>query len=99
MKRVVIIGDETVEYRLVKEIHDIGATGYTYYLVRGEGAMGERPRHAEPGNAKIEIICTPDLANRVLEHVSTNYFGNYAMIAFLDDVQVIRGEKFGATDV
>jgi nitrogen regulatory protein P-II 2 len=94
MKRVVIIGDETVEYRLVKEIHAIGATGYTYCLVRGEGAMGERPRHAEPANAKIEVICTTALADQVLEHLAQNYFEKYAMIAFVDDVQVIRGEKF-----
>jgi Nitrogen regulatory protein P-II len=95
MKRVVIIGDETVEYRIVKEIHDLGATGYTYYLVHGEGAGGERPRHGEPGNAKIEVICTPELAERILEHIAQHYFANYAIIAFLDDVEVIRGEKFG----
>jgi nitrogen regulatory protein P-II 2 len=97
MKRVVIIGDETVEYRLVDEIHTVGATGFTYCLVHGEGTKGgERPRHAEPGNAKIEVICTAELADRILEHLMQNYFENYAMIAFVDDVQVVRGEKFGA---
>lgn len=97
MKRVVMIGDETVEYRLVQEIHNIGASGYTYCVVHGEGTKGgERPRHAEPANAKIEVICSAELADRILEYVAQNYFENYAMIAFVDDVQVIRGEKFGS---
>jgi nitrogen regulatory protein PII len=96
MKRVVIIGDCDVEYRLVKEVQELGATGYTSYDVRGEGARGIRPRHAESGNTKIEIIATSEVAHRIIEFVSTQYFEKYAMIAFLDDVEVLQGEKFGA---
>ena len=33
----------------------------------------------------------------ILAHVEKNYFPNYAMIAFVDDVEVLRPEKFGAT--
>ena len=94
MKRVVIIGDSTVEYRLLKEILALGATGYTTYRVHGEGAKGLRPRHAEPGNTKIEVITTAEIAQNILEHVAKHYFQEYAMIAFLDDVEVLRREKF-----
>jgi nitrogen regulatory protein P-II 2 len=96
MKRVVIIGDSDVQYRLVKEISALGATGYTHYPVRGEGARGLRPRHAESGNIKIEVIATSEVAHRILEYVAKHYFENYAMIAFIDDVEVLQGEKFGA---
>jgi len=96
MKRVTIIGDNTVEYRIIKEVHDLGATGHTCFLVHGQGARGVRPRHAEPGNTKIEVIATPEVAQRIIEHIAQHYFNNYAMIAFLDDVEVLRGEKFGA---
>jgi hypothetical protein len=34
MKRVIIIGDGDVEYRLAKEIHGLGATGSTFYVRR-----------------------------------------------------------------
>jgi hypothetical protein len=54
MKRVIIIGDEIVEHRLAKETHDLGATGFTFYIVHGVGAKGQRPRHAESANVKIE---------------------------------------------
>lgn len=96
MKRVTIIGDDTVKYRIIQEVQELGATGYTDCGVHGKGARGIRPRHAEPANTKIEVIATPEVAQRILEHIAQYYFDNYAMIAFLDDVEVIRGEKFGA---
>jgi len=99
MKRVTIVGDDNVGYRIVKEIQELGATGYTYYVVKGRGQRGIRPRHAEPANAKMEVIATLEVAHRILEHIAQHYFEKYAMIAFLDDVEVLRGEKFGATIV
>lgn len=94
MKRISLIGDNTVQYRILKEVQEFGASGYTWYPASGQGERGVRPRHAEPPNAKIEIIATPELAQQILEHVAKNYFDKYAMIAFLDDVEVVRGEKF-----
>jgi nitrogen regulatory protein P-II 2 len=96
MKRITIIGDDCVKYRILQEILELGATGYTDCLVHGKGDRGVRPRHAEPPNSKIEVIATPEVAHKILEHIARNYFGEYAMIAFLDDVEVLRGEKFGA---
>lgn len=96
MQRVIVIGDSGLEYRLLEEILALGATGYTCYEVRGRGARGIRPRHAEPGNIKIEIIATREVAQQILEHVAKHYFEQYAMIAILDEVEVLNGEKFGA---
>ena len=96
MKRITIIGDETVKYRILKEVQEMGATGYTECMVHGTGARGIRPRHAEPANAKIEVIVTPEVAEQIFQYIADHYFENYAMIAFLDDVEVLRGEKFGA---
>lgn len=96
MKRVTIVGDNAVEHQIVKEVHDLGATGYTYTVVHGEGARGIRPSHWEGPNAKIEVIATAEVAQKILEHIEQNYFEHYAMIAYIDDVEVLRGEKFGA---
>ncbi len=96
MKRVTIIGDDTVKYRIVKEIRDLGATGYTECPVHGQGERGIRPRHAEPANTKIEVIATPEVAERIMQYIAQHYFDQYAMIVFLHDVEVLRGEKFGA---
>jgi nitrogen regulatory protein P-II 2 len=94
MKRVTIVVDNHVERQIVKEIHDLGATGYTYTVVHGHGAKGTRPSSWEGPNAKIEVISTPELAQRIFEHVAKNYFEHYATIVYLDDVEVLRPEKF-----
>jgi len=94
MKRITIIGDITVQYRILNEVQEFGATGYTSYPVQGKGQRGVRPRHAEPANAKIEVVATQEVAHRILEHLSQHYFEKYAMIAFIDEVEVLRGEKF-----
>lgn len=72
----------------------VRATGYTNYVVHGKGDRGVRPRHAEPPKSKIEVNATPDVAHPILEHIAKTHFDNCAMIAFLDDVEVIRGPKF-----
>ena len=96
MKRITIVGENAMEEKLVKDIHDLGATGYTYTVVHGEGARGVRPNTWNGPNAKIEVIATPEVAERILQYVAQNYFESHAVIAYLDDVQVVRGEKFGA---
>lgn len=96
MKRVTIVGDNAVEQQIVKEIREMGGTGYTYTVVHGEGARGIRPNRWEGPNAKIEVIVNAEVAQEILRHIAQKYFDHYAMIAFVDDVAVLRGEKFGA---
>jgi len=43
---------------------------------------------------RIETIVGPAVADRILEHVSANYFEDYAVIAWVDDVGVVRGDKY-----
>lgn len=94
LKRVVIIGDCDLEARLLKEILALGATGYTCHDVRGEGTRGIRPRYEKTGNVKIEVIASRDVAQKILEHVAKSYFDDYAMIGFIDDVEVLEGQQF-----
>jgi hypothetical protein len=99
VKRVIIIGDDDVAYRIMQEVIALGATGYTHQTVHGKGSHGFRPTHGEPANAKIEIIAAPEIAYRILEHIDTRYCNKYAMIVFIDDVEVLRPEKFGAAPI
>jgi nitrogen regulatory protein PII len=95
MKRITIVVDNSVERQIVKEIHDLGATGYTCTVVHGNGAKGARPNHWAGPNAKIEVIGTSQVTERILEHIEKNYFGHFATIVYLDEVEVLRAEKFG----
>ena len=52
---------------------------------------------ARGSNTKIKVVASPEVVQKILEHVALHYFDNYAMIAFIDDVEVPRGDKFVAT--
>jgi len=45
-------------------------------------------------NIRIETIVSPEVADHLLEVISTEYFERFAVIAYLSTVSVIRGEKY-----
>jgi nitrogen regulatory protein P-II 2 len=98
MKRVVIIGDNDLSLRILDEIKAFGTSGYTYYVVHGRGAETHvrRLTKEDPPNIKIEVIATEALAHRILDHVADNYMEKYAMIAFIDNVEVLASERLGS---
>ena len=96
VKRLTIVCDGALELDIAKEIRELGATGYTFTHAHGAGVKGIRPNRWHLANLRIEIVASPELADRILEHVSKKYFERYGVIAWLDDVEVVRGEKFGS---
>lgn len=48
----------------------------------------------KPANIRIEAICSRTLAESVLNHVQVRYYASYAMVAFLQDVEILRPEEF-----
>jgi nitrogen regulatory protein P-II 2 len=94
MKRVTIICEGALELCLEREIHDLGAKGYTFTHVQGTGVNGTRLDRWHGPNLRIEIVTSPELADRILEHVSSKYFEHYSVIALLDDVEVLREMRF-----
>jgi nitrogen regulatory protein P-II 2 len=48
-----------------------------------------------PGvNVRIETIVRPDVADRIMEHVSAEYFAHWSFIAYVVDVGVARSGKY-----
>lgn len=95
-KLVTIIAEPVLEPRIRQELRKLGASGFTVVEGRGEGS---RALHAAeiPGiNVRIETIVPPEVAERIVTHMATNYFTDYEVIAYLSDVQVVRGEKYSA---
>jgi len=93
--RVTIIGPHSLHEALISEIRNLGATGYTYVMVHGEGERGVRPSNWSGPNGRIEVITNPDVAERILEHVADRYFEQYPLIAYVDEVSVLRPNKYG----
>jgi nitrogen regulatory protein PII len=89
-----IVTEAVLEEHLIAELKRLGAKGCTVSDVRGEGSRGARSAEFGQSNIKIETIVSPEVANAALERLAAEYFPHYAMIAYIENVQVMRGEKY-----
>ena len=92
LKLVTIISEALLEDRLVRDIKRLGAKGYTRSDVRGEGRRQVRDPW-EGNNVKIEALVSPEVAERILAHVSSVYAPLYAVVAWVIDVQAVVAEQ------
>ena len=94
-KMLVIIGEAALEKFLVRDITTFGAHGYTIAEVRGGGLHGTRDAEWEGSRSiRMEIVCEATVAEKIIEHVFTNYTKNFSLSLFVSDVGVVRNEKF-----
>lgn len=94
--RLLTIVTETVlESRLIEALEQCGVPGYTVMDVRGKGDRGVRSAGwDQSGNIRVDVICDEETANRALAHIRDRFYENYAMIATISAVEVLRPEKF-----
>lgn len=90
-----VVTEAVLERELVAELDSLGVRGYTITDARGRGNRGRRQSDwAQEGNIRIEIVCEPALAERIALRLRERYYDHYAMILFLQDVSVLRPDKF-----
>lgn len=94
LKLVTIIAEAVLEDRLVRDLGALGARGWTTSHVRGEGSRGTRTSGLEGGNVRIETLVAPEVADRILDHLADHYFAHFALVAFTETVEVVRGDKY-----
>ncbi|MFZ9653701.1 MAG: transcriptional regulator [Gammaproteobacteria bacterium] len=94
-KLVTVITEATLERDLTREIETLGVAGYTVTDARGRGAHGERPSHwGHSSNIRLEVICDTPLAERLVERLRDKYYPNFAIVMWVQDVEVLRPDKF-----
>ena len=94
-RMITIVTEAALERALVTELEALGVKGFTITDARGKGSRGTRQSDwVQEGNIRVEVICDPALADRIAEHVRDKFYANYAMILFLQDVSVLRSDKF-----
>jgi hypothetical protein len=93
LKLVTIVAEAVLEQRLIAEVRQSGATGCSVGEVRGEGSRGVRASDFEGKNIRLETVVTADVADRILEGLADRWF-QYAVIAWVADVDVVRGDKY-----
>jgi hypothetical protein len=90
-----VICEAALEKKLLADLEQLGAPGWTLSDARGRGARGVRSAGWDTeGNIRVEIICTQDIAERIATHLQDQYYANVAMVCYLAQVEVMRPEKF-----
>lgn len=96
MKLITIVAEPVLEHALVEAVHALGATGHTIAETIGAGSRGVLAAEFPGEGRRIEVLVDESTADRILEHVATKYFTDYAVIAWMSDVHVLRAEKYRA---
>ncbi len=94
LKLVTVVTEKVLRDQIVQEILDLGATGCTHADVLGTGSRGARKDDVFGGNVRIEVVCSPSVAEAILTFVSHHFFERYACIAWITEVSVVRGERY-----
>ncbi len=94
LKLLTIVAESVLAEQLTTELKALGATGYTLTDARGQGSRHLRAGEQPSENVKIESVVSETVAQRTLEHLSKNYFPNYAILAYVAEVHTVRGEKY-----
>ncbi len=90
-----VITEAVIEDALLNDLNKLGVNGYTVSDARGRGSRGVRDAAwKEAANIRIEVICNRALAESAVKYLQTHYYANYAMVSFIQDVEVLRPEKF-----
>ena len=92
--KVTIIAESLLKDQIIEVTRRHGSTGYTLTKVEGEGSRGVRASDWEGRNVRIETIVNEESADAILMDLSDAYFDDYAVIAWLSKVDVLRGGKF-----
>lgn len=97
-KLLTIITEARLEDLLAQDIETLGARGYTITDARGKGSRGKRDATwGAQANIRIEVLCDAATALAICQHVRERYYADYAMVAFVADVDVLRPEKFSGS--
>jgi nitrogen regulatory protein P-II 2 len=94
LRKVTIIAEAVLEDRLLREVRELGSRGYTLTAVSGEGSRGVRASEWEGKNVQIEVLVSAEVADRLLDHLAANYFEHYAVVAYVVEVEVVRGDRY-----
>jgi len=94
LKLVTIVTERILEDRVVRTLTELGAKGYTLTQATGKGSRGVRASEWEGPDTRIESLVSEEVADRIVAHVAEQFFEHYAIIVYVQDAQVVRGEKY-----
>jgi nitrogen regulatory protein P-II 2 len=91
---VTIIAEGVLRERLLDDLRDLGAHGYTVSEVHGHGQSGISAMFWSGAQVRIETLVGPPIADQIMAYLQAHYFETYSVIAYTTEVRVIRAEKY-----
>jgi len=92
---VTVVTEAVLERDLARDLDALGVSGYTFSDARGRGTRGRRRSGWEhTSNLRLEVLCDAALAERLVAHLRERYYQDYAMVLWMQEVAVLRPEKF-----
>ena len=91
-----VIAEEILAEQITRDLTAAGATGYTVSAASGHGSRHLRSGSLAGENVRIEVLSSPALAETLLRRIAERYFTDYAVIAWLSEARVLRGDKYAA---
>ena len=77
---VTVVAESALERPLIGDLERLGIGGYTISDARGRGRHGLRGSGWEhASNIRLEVLCAPELAGQLVEHLRHRYEKDYAM--------------------
>lgn len=95
---VTIVTESIVEARLVRDLRECGARGWTITPARGEGPRDRRVSDVDGGAIRVETLVSPATAEKIWERLADTYFADYAVTAWSHEVNVARLERYASTE-
>lgn len=96
-KMLTIVVESALERQIVDHLRQAGVSGFTTVEARGFGEHGQRRGDwDESRSVRIETICSAATATALAEALLDRFGRNYALVLWLQDVEVVRGSKFRA---
>ena len=94
LRKVTIITERVLRDDLLDLLKRHGASGWTITAVEGEGWPGIRASEWEGRNAQIDTLVSHEMADAIIEEISSKYFADWSVIVYVCDVDVLRSEKY-----
>lgn len=94
LKLVTIVTERILEDRLLRKVEELGAKGYTLTQATGKGSRGVRASEWEGPDTRIQSLVSESVANAIVEYIADNLFEHYAVIVYVQDAEVVRGQKY-----
>lgn len=92
--KLTLVAERILRDELLEVLRRHGATGWTLAAVEGEGSRGVRASEWEGSNIQIDTLVAAEVADAILAEVADRYFADWAIIAYLTEAEVLRGEKY-----